>query len=78
MKTKTKLAIGIFILVLIFYFGIVFYLFYLNERNKIFENNCYFNFTNCSYDYVYRFNDNINRKYNNSINNLRGFILNGT
>lgn len=68
------LIIGLIILVIFLYASIVLYFFYLEQKDKIFENNCYFNFTNCSYDYIYQ----IDRDYNHSINKLRDFLSNGS
>ena len=76
MKKNIKLAIGIFVFVLILYCWICLYLYYQDQKNIIFKNNCLFNYTNCSYSYVYNFTNNLDKNYNKSINSLRDFIKN--
>lgn len=58
---------------------IVLYLFYINQKdNFMVKNNCYFQDSNCSYDFIYNFTSRLDKNYNSSMNTLRGFILNGT
>jgi len=72
MKKSIKIIIGILILILILYFGIVMYLYYQGEKDKIIQNSC--NFTR---DYnTTLIVDNLNQNYNNSINNLNKLIKN--
>lgn len=77
MKKIIKIIIGMIILILVLYFGIVFYLVYINQEKDLESLRC--NFTNCE---LFRYNftnalANLDNKYNISIEDLRRILKNG-
>jgi hypothetical protein len=73
MKIILKLILGFLIFSIIFYMMICLYFFAVDYQKRIIVNNCRFNYTNCSFDYIYNVTkavDNLEKNYNSSIQQI--------